>query len=142
MAADTPSGSLSAGINRHEVEKERVLRERSSEPLGPEFCAGCREADGEAYTGVQAGWAIELRKRENRDADTLGMVEGRMSRDASASPGAVPRSRRTQSTAGNFMHENREASATPAEEQQRQDGRRRPTPRGPPQPCILDMHTT
>ena len=39
---------LCAGINRHEVENERVLRERSSDPLGPKFCAGCREAEGEA----------------------------------------------------------------------------------------------
>jgi hypothetical protein len=31
------SRSMCAGINRHEVENERVLRERSSEPLGPEF---------------------------------------------------------------------------------------------------------
>jgi hypothetical protein len=30
-----------AGINRHEVEDERALRERSSDPLGPEFCTGC-----------------------------------------------------------------------------------------------------
>jgi len=48
IAEDAFSGSLSAGINRHEVENERVLRERSSDPLGPEFCAGYREADGEA----------------------------------------------------------------------------------------------
>src|SRR5207247_2679188 len=27
-----------AGINRHEVEDERALRERSSDPLGPESC--------------------------------------------------------------------------------------------------------
>src|SRR5215469_3835713 len=39
---------LCAGINRHEVENERVLRERSSDPLGPEFCAGYREVHGEA----------------------------------------------------------------------------------------------
>jgi hypothetical protein len=28
-----------AGINRHEAEEEESLRERSSDPLGPEFCA-------------------------------------------------------------------------------------------------------
>ena len=37
-----------AGINRHEVEDERALRERNSEPLGPEFCVECREARSEA----------------------------------------------------------------------------------------------
>jgi len=37
-----------AGLNRHEVEEEESLRERTSEPLGPEFCTGHREALGEA----------------------------------------------------------------------------------------------
>ena len=37
-----------AGINRHEVEDERALRGRSSEPLGPEFCVVPREEQGEA----------------------------------------------------------------------------------------------
>jgi hypothetical protein len=37
-----------AGINRHEAGNERVLRERSSEPLGPEFCVAHREVCGEA----------------------------------------------------------------------------------------------
>jgi hypothetical protein len=37
------SASVCAGINRHEGEDERALRERSSEPLGPEFCAALRE---------------------------------------------------------------------------------------------------
>ena len=39
---------LCAGINRHGVENERVLRERSSDPLGPEFCTGYREVHSEA----------------------------------------------------------------------------------------------
>jgi hypothetical protein len=38
----------SAGINRSEVEDERALGGRSSEPLGPEFCAGHREVHSEA----------------------------------------------------------------------------------------------
>jgi putative transposase len=37
-----------AGMNRHGVEDERASRERSSDPLGPEFCAGRCEASGEA----------------------------------------------------------------------------------------------
>lgn len=41
-------GSSAPGSNRHEVENERVLRERSSDPLGPEFCAGCCEVSSEA----------------------------------------------------------------------------------------------
>jgi hypothetical protein len=38
----------SAGINRQEAGDERSLRERSSDPLGPEFCAGRREVHSEA----------------------------------------------------------------------------------------------
>ena len=38
----------SAGINRYEAEDERALRERSNEPLGPEFCDAYREVHSEA----------------------------------------------------------------------------------------------
>jgi len=31
--------AMCAGMNRHEVEEEESSRERSSGPLGPEFCA-------------------------------------------------------------------------------------------------------
>jgi hypothetical protein len=37
-----------AGMNRQEAEDEKSLRARSSEPLGPEFCAAGREAGREA----------------------------------------------------------------------------------------------
>jgi len=37
-----------AGINRHEVGNERVLRGRISDPLGPEFCVMHREVHCEA----------------------------------------------------------------------------------------------
>ena len=50
----------------------------------------------------------------NGDADAVGNVEGSMDRSDSASFCPVPRSRRTQSTLRNFMHENRETSAMPA----------------------------
>ena len=41
-------GPESAGINRQEAENERFSQGRSSDPLGPEFCAGRREAHSEA----------------------------------------------------------------------------------------------
>ena len=41
-------GSESAGINRQEAEDENSSRGRSSDPLGPEFCAVGREACREA----------------------------------------------------------------------------------------------
>ena len=40
--------ALCAGINRHVVGNARILGERSSEPLGPEFCVAHREVFGEA----------------------------------------------------------------------------------------------
>ena len=40
-------------------------------------------------------------------------AEGNMDQDVNASFGSVLRSRRPQSTSGNFMHENRETSETP-----------------------------
>ena len=42
------NGDPCAGVNRHEAENARVLRERGSDPLGLEFCVRCREVSGEA----------------------------------------------------------------------------------------------
>jgi hypothetical protein len=35
-------------LNRHEAEEEEASRERTSDPLGPEFCVGHREVPDEA----------------------------------------------------------------------------------------------
>jgi len=43
---------------------------------GPESCVGVREDDGEALTGVRAGWAIEPRKVFVRDAQAVLVAEG------------------------------------------------------------------
>jgi hypothetical protein len=48
MSAGDKSPSQCAGLNRHEAGNARVLRERSSEPLGPEFCVAHREVGSEA----------------------------------------------------------------------------------------------
>jgi hypothetical protein len=37
-----------AGLNRLEAEEEEASRERTSDPLGPEFCVGYREVHDEA----------------------------------------------------------------------------------------------
>jgi len=37
-----------AGLNRHEAEEEEASRERTSDPLGPEFCVRHREVHDEA----------------------------------------------------------------------------------------------
>jgi hypothetical protein len=47
---------------------EKEMRELYIEGVaihgGPESCVGVREDDGEALTGVRAGWAIEPRNHE------------------------------------------------------------------------------
>jgi len=44
----SPVRAIALPDNRHEAEEEESLRERTSEPLGPEFCTGYREVLGEA----------------------------------------------------------------------------------------------
>jgi hypothetical protein len=48
VGPEVHNGNSCAGINRHEVENARVSRERGSDPLGLEFCAGHREVHSEA----------------------------------------------------------------------------------------------
>src|SRR5713226_5984734 len=50
-----------AGVNRHEVEDERALRERSSDPLGPESCAVTARDTAKRRQGI-GGVGIQLRK--------------------------------------------------------------------------------
>ena len=54
---------------------EKEMRELYIEGLashdGPVSCVGVCEGDGEALTGVRAGWAIEPRNQGVRGADTV-----------------------------------------------------------------------
>src|SRR5216684_8595517 len=50
-----------AGMNRYEVEDERALRERSSDPLGPESCAVTARDTVKRRQGI-GGVGIQLRK--------------------------------------------------------------------------------
>jgi hypothetical protein len=59
-----------AGLNRHEVENERVLQERSSEPLGPESCAATARDPAKRRQGI-GGVGIQLRKDANRTPTSL-----------------------------------------------------------------------
>ena len=44
----SPVRAIALPDNRREAENERVSRERSSDPLGPEFCVALREGRHEA----------------------------------------------------------------------------------------------
>ena len=58
-----PKRADSAGMNRHGVANERVVKKGLANHLEPESCEGDREATLEALTGAYAGREIELRNR-------------------------------------------------------------------------------
>src|SRR6202049_2348337 len=60
------------GVNRHEVENERVLQERSSEPPGPESCAATARDPAKRRQGI-GGVGDRASKRCNPDADVFVM---------------------------------------------------------------------
>jgi hypothetical protein len=61
----------SAGLNRHEVEDERALRERSSDPLGPESCAATVRDPAKRRQGI-GGVGIQLRYiQERKETDVF-----------------------------------------------------------------------
>ena len=60
---EKPKRADSAGMNRHGVANERVVKKGLANHLEPESCEGDREATLEALTGAYAGREIELRNR-------------------------------------------------------------------------------
>lgn len=62
---------------------------------GPESCAGVRKGDGEALTGVRAGWATEPRNQRSGVPTPLTEAEGNIAGSATASCQRTPRGRRT-----------------------------------------------
>ena len=62
---------------------------------GPESCVGVREDDGEALTGVRAGWAIEPRNHHFGVPTLSHEAEGHITGGASASRRGTPRGLRT-----------------------------------------------
>jgi hypothetical protein len=87
-----------AGLNRHEVEDERALRERNSEPLGPESCADTARDSAKRRQGYRRGGysAPACPERKEKADVPLICAEGNMDRSASASSCPVRRSRRPQ----------------------------------------------
>src|SRR5271167_282155 len=62
---EKPKRADSAGINRHGVTNERVVKEGIANHLESESCEGDREAALEALTGAYAGRGMELRNRQS-----------------------------------------------------------------------------
>ena len=63
--------------------------------IGPEPCAGIREDVGEASAGERAGQPLSRDRKLVPGADAVCVVEGNMSKGASASTWATRRGRRT-----------------------------------------------
>ena len=67
---DDKSRLQCAGLNRHEVEDERALRERSSDPLGLESCAATARDTAKRRQRI-GGVGIQLRKDATRTPTSL-----------------------------------------------------------------------
>ncbi len=81
----------------------------------PESCVGARKDDGEALTGVRAGWAIEPRNQGVRGADVV-IRSGRQHRWwRYREPPADPARSKNLCMHGVSMRENREVPRSPAQ---------------------------
>ena len=95
---------------------------------GPESCVGVREDDGEALTGVRAGWAIEPRNQRVRGAHAVAIAEGNIAAGAMREPSADPARSKNLRMYGISMHENREIPRSPAPLIADRAAQRRPRP--------------
>jgi transposase len=83
---------------RETGERQRVkvpYDEGVANHIGPESCAGGREAEREALTGVRVGQPLSGVRLPLRSADALQSAEGNTSRRVNASAGPAPRRRKT-----------------------------------------------
>ena len=80
---------------------------------GPESCVGVREDEGEALTGVRAGWAIEPRNQRVRGADAVEMSGRQYRRRRYREPSADPARSKNLCMHGTSLHENREIPWSP-----------------------------
>src|SRR2546429_1726650 len=55
-----------AGLNRHEAENAKFLRERSSDPLGPESCAATVRDSAKRRQGDRRGGRSRFAKMQTR----------------------------------------------------------------------------
>jgi hypothetical protein len=72
---------------------------------GPESCAGVREDDGEALTGVSLGWVLGREMRHTGMPTPLTEAEGHPRPHASASTDVIPRGRRPHARRESFRTE-------------------------------------
>ncbi len=83
---------------RETGERQRVqvpYDEGVANHIGPESCAGGREAEREALTGARVGQPLSGVRLPIRSADALQSAEGNTTRRVNASAGAAPRRRKT-----------------------------------------------
>ena len=114
----------SAGINRHGVANERVVKKGLANHLESESCEGDREVTLEALTGTYAGRDIELR---NRQSGSRRYCPSRKAtrRCAKRRVRRHPAESQTPGMHRNSMRENRETPLPPGVERQQAGGRKR-----------------
>jgi hypothetical protein len=94
----------------------------------PESCIGARKGDGEALTGVHAGWAIEPRNNDDRGADAVP-VSGRQHRPMRQRKHASnPARSKNLCMHGVSMRENREVPSSPVTKNDRRVAQKRQRP--------------
>jgi RNA-directed DNA polymerase len=81
---------------------------------GPESCVGVCEGEGEALTGVRAGWAIEPRNQRVRGADAVKQSGRPHRRQRYRELSADPARSKNLCMYGISMRENREIPPSPA----------------------------
>jgi len=91
VAVLTPNFPLRLGLSL-----QAKVHDLNDTHIGPKPCAGIREDVGEASAGVRAGQPLSRDRKVIPGADTVCLVEGNMSKSASASTWPTRRGRRTR----------------------------------------------
>ena len=94
QASGDMGGWQCAGINRHVVGNERVLRERSSKPSWPRVLRLWSRGGSRSVNRGIGGLGIELRKTQTGMPTLLPEREGETNTDTKLVRRAIPRSRR------------------------------------------------
>jgi RNA-directed DNA polymerase len=82
---------------------------------GPESCVGAREGDGEALTGVRAGWVLSREMNLVRDADPVRRRGRRKPTCRFGKARRYPARSETPGMHGSNLRENREILRPPTE---------------------------
>jgi hypothetical protein len=92
----SPVRAIALPDNRHEAENAKFLRERTSDPLGPESCADTARDSVKRRQGYRRGGISSCENLQPGRRRRRNVRKCNMSRGDSPRPGSVRRSRRPQ----------------------------------------------